>query len=314
MGNKKSIDFKNIFIVFGAGLALLIPIRLYQLFFITEENKSGFFTHINASVYVFYGLLVIFAAVLLALVSMTDKVTASKSVRGKSKTLALSAGLFALGIAYDVAVSASIFIKSFFSYASATGIVAYLFSNGMLAVALEAVCGLLACIYFILFTLSYSDGKTTYYDYKLLAIMPLFWSMFRMVRRFMTKISFSMVADLILELAMLAFMMLFFMSFARISSQICQKNEMRKAMKYGMVSGFIALLLGVTRLAVTVCGKSELLAENFDFIPADLFYGIFTICYINACSKTGRDASEDDLLPDAYDEPENVIDDDFLDN
>lgn len=309
---KKSIDFKKIFIVLGAGLAVLVPLRLYHLFFLTEEDKSGFFTNVNASVYIFYSLLALFAIVLYALVSVTDKVTASKSVRGKSKSLTIGAGLFALGLAYDVAVSSSTFIKSFLSYSSGINLMTYLFSNGMFAVALEAVCGLFACIYFILFALSYSDGKTTYYDYKFLAIMPLFWSMFRMVHRFMTKISFSMVADLLIELFTLAFMMLFFMSFARISSQICQKNEMRKAMKYGVVAAFGALLLGITRLAVTVCGKSNLLAAEFDFIPADLFFGIFAVLYIDACSKTGRDASEDDLLPDAYEEPANEIDDDFL--
>lgn len=311
---KKSIDFKKIFIVFGVGLAALIPTRLYQLFFITEEDKSGFFTRVNASVYVFFGLLAAFCIALFLLVTVTNKVTASKSVRGKSKALAITSGIFALGIAYDVALSASIFIKSLLSYSSAANIATYLFSNGMFAILLEALCGILACIYFILFALSYSDGKTTYYEYKLLAIMPLFWAMFRMVHRFMTKISFTMIADLLLELIMLAFMMLFFMSFARISSQICQKNEMRKAMRYGLLSGFIAVLLGVTRLAVTVCGKTDLLATDFGFIPADLFYGIFVICYVDACSKTGRDASEDDLLPDAYREPENEIDNDFLDN
>lgn len=314
MSNKKSIDFKKIFIVFGVGLALLIPTRLYQLFFITENDKSGFYTHTNASVYLFFGLLALFCIILLALVTMTDKVTASKSVRGKSKSLSISAGLFTLGIAYDVAMCTSLFIKSFLSYSSAVSLMTYLFSNGMLAIVLEAICGLLACIYFILFTLSYMDGKTTYYDYKLLAIMPLFWAMFKMVRRFMTKISFTMVADLLLELIMLAFMMLFFMSFARISSQICQKNEMRKAMRYGLVSGFLALIIGVTRLAVTLCGKSELLAADFGFAPADLFYGIFTIFYVDASSKTGRDASEDDLLPDSYSQPENEIDEDFLGN
>lgn len=313
MANKKSIDFKKIFIVGAVGLVLLIPLRLYHLFFITEDDGSGFLTHANASVYVFFGLLLAFCLGLLVLVSITNKVTASKSARGKSKALFVGAGLFALGIAYDVAYCAGTFIKSLLSYSSATSIFTYIFSNGMLAVILEAVCGLLACIYFILFALSYTDGKTTYYDYKLLAIMPLFWAMFRTVRRFMTKISFLVVPDLILELAMLAFMMLFFMSFARISSQICQKNEMRKAMKYGLVSALIAMILGVTRLAVTVCGKSSLLPADFSFTPADLFYSIFVIIYVDACSKSGRDASEDDMLPDSYDEPENEVDD-FLDD
>ena len=313
--NRKNISFGRIFTVFGIALAVLLPTRLYQLFFITENDHTGFFKHNDASVYIMYIAAIVFAVLLYVLVTLSDKVTASKSVRGKNKPLAVGSLLFAVGLAYDVAISGSLFIKSIMSYSAGKNIMSYLFSNGMLAVALEALCGLAGCIYFILFALSYSDGKTTYYEYKFLAIMPLFWAMFRMVRRFMTKISFTVVADLMLELLMLAFMMLFFISFARISSQICQKGEMRKAMRYGLISAVFALVLGVSRLAVTVCGKASLLPSGFDFALSDLTFGIFAVIYVNACSKTGREASEDELIEEEIDKkaPEEETDDDFLD-
>lgn len=312
---KKNIDFKAIYAVLGVALAALIPIRIYQLVCLNERDSSGFFSRVNASVYVFYALAVIFAAALITLVTLSNKVTASKSVRGKSKPLCVGAALFALGLAYDTGVCVGSFIKSVSSYGAGSNVMAYLFSNGMFSVFFEAIFGLCACIYFILFALYYHDGKGSFSDYKFLALTPLFWAMFRTVYRFMTKISFIVLADLMLELAMLIFMMLFFMSFARISSQICQKYEMRKAMKYAFTAAMFALVIGVSRLAVTVCGLSSTLPSGFPFSLTDLTFGVFAIIYVNSCSKSGRSADEDELLADENGKPSNAaVDEDFLDN
>jgi len=313
---KKSIDFKVIYAVLGVALVSLIPIRIYQLVCLNERDSSGFFSRVNASVYIFYALAVVFAAAIFALVTLTDKVTASKPVRGKSKPLCIGAALFALGLAYDTGICVGSFIKSVTSYsAGSNAIAAYLFSNGMFAVFFEAIFGLCACIYLVLFALYYHDGKGSFADYKFLALTPLFWAMFKTVYRFMTKISFVVLADLMLEIAMLVFMMLFLMSFARINSQICQKHEMRKAMRYALVAAMFALVLGVSRLAVTVCGLSETLPTGFPFSLTDLTFGVFAIIYVDACSKSGRSADEDELLADENEKPSSTaVDEDFLDS
>lgn len=313
MKNKKNISFKLIFILFGIFTAALTGTRLYQLFAITEEDSSGFFTRVNPSVYALYIAAAVFSIVLLALVFLTNKVPASKSVRGANKPLSIGALLMAVGLGIDVAVSITDVFLAISKYTARSGLFAYLFTNGFIAIAFEALFGLGACIYFLLYFLSYNQGKSTFCEYKLLAIMPLFWCMFRIVRRFMTKISFTVVADLLLELIMLAFMMMFFISFARISSQICQKYEMRKALSYGIVAAMFALAISVSRLVVTVGGKSALLPADFPFVPADLAFAVFAVLFINACSKSDRPASEDDALSDDETiEPEEEFDDDFL--
>ncbi len=312
---KKNIGFKAIYAVLGVALAALIPVRIYQLVCLNERDSSGFFSRVNASVYVFYALAVIFAAAIFVLVTLTNKVTASKSVKGESKPLCVGAALFALGLAYDTGVCIASFIKSVSSYGAGSSVMSYLFSNGMFSVLFEAIFGLCACIYFILFALYYHDGKGSFADYKFLALTPLFWAMFKTVYRFMTKISFIVLADLMLELAMLVFMMLFFMSFARISSQVCQKYEMRKAMKHALIAAMFALVIGVSRLAVTACGLSETLPTGFPFSLTDLTFGVFAIIYVDACSKSGRSADEDELLADETEKPSNEpVNDDFLDN
>ena len=315
MENKKNISFKLIFTLFGIFGAGLTGLRIYQLFRLTEADSTGFFTRINPSVFVLYIGAFLSVAVLLCLVVLSSNVTASKSPRGRNKPLAIGAALFALGLGADVAISIAKVIIAAKDYSSQWrgDLLAYLASNGYVAIAFEAIFGLGACIYLILIALSYFEGKATFYEYKLLALFPLLWSMARIIRRFLTKISFTVVADLLLELVMLAFMMMFFISFARISSQICQKFEMRKAMSYGLIAALFAAVLSVSRLLVTVGARTELLPDGFAFSPADLGFAVFAVAYINACSKSGRDASEDEILSDDETvEEKDDFDEDFL--
>lgn len=314
MKTKKNISYKLIFTVFGIFAALMTATRIYQLFAITETDSSGFFSRSNPSIYLLYAGLALGCAAILILVSMSSSVTASKPVRGKNKALAVGGILMAAGLGIDVAFSAAKIIMAVTGYTARSGLFGYLFSNGYIAMAVSVVCGLLGCFYFMLFALSYFAGRTTFCEYKLLAIMPLFWTMARLIRRFTFKISFTVIADLLLELVMLAFMMMFFISFARISSQICQKHEMRKAMGFGLTAALFAAVVAISRLVVTVGGKTELLHADLPFNAADLTFAVFAVIYVYASFKSGRDASEDELLSDDETvEEEITLDEDFLD-
>lgn len=309
---RKNISFKAIYAVLGLGAAGLLGLRIYQLFALTETDTSGFFKRINPTVYILYIAAVLFSVLLLLMITASDKVTASKSFRGKNKMLTVGATAMSVGLAWDVAVCISAFIKAVTSFTANSQLFQYLSANGLIAQLLEAVFGLLACIYFILYALSYNEGRSSFYEYKLLAITPLFWAIFRLVRRFMTKISFIVVADLMLELAMLVFMMLFFLSFARISSQLCQKNEMRRAMKYGAVAAMFAVVISISRLVAIIGGKSAALCEGFGFNIADIAFAVFAVLYIDASSKTGRPAEEDELIEEIEEDDGEEIDDNFL--
>lgn len=314
INTKKNISFKTIFSVFAVFTVAITAIRFYQLFTLTEADSSGFFTRINWSVFALYIGVVLFSAVICVLVNMTNKVPASKPIRGKNKGLFIGGVLMAVGLGWDVAVSLSQVIKVFTTFKS-TNLFSYLLTNGYVAVIFEIICGLVACVYFLVYALSYKDGKNTFYEYKFMAIMPLFWSLCRIIGRFLTKISFVQLADLILELVMLSFMMLFFLSFARVSSQVCQKYEMRKAMRYGLAAAIPALVIGITRCVVSVIGKSALLPRGFGFNLADLFFGVFAVIYVLESSKSDRPASDDEYIVDEEEKAreEEEIDDDFLD-
>ena len=281
-----------------AGLVVCIPFRLVQLFTNIEQN-TGFFIENNWTVYCFYAVVVLFVIVLAVVAGSFGKIPASRPVLRRDKTLAICSFLFAVGIAYDVIFALAKVMRALTDGSLANGFFSVMFTDGMFAQLLQAICGMAACIYIVLVALSYVGEKATYCDYRFLAIMPLFWALFRMVSRFMTKISFTMVSELLLELLMLAFMLLFLMSFARVSAQVNQKGEMKKIVRYGMPAAFLALLIGITRLVCTVGGRADLLADGFQFSLADIGFGAFAVAYIFTHMRYGRPASEDDLLPNA---------------
>lgn len=293
-----NVSAKALGLLLLAGLVVCIPFRLVQLFTNIEQN-TGFFIENNWTVYCFYAVVVLFVIVLAVVAGSFGKIPASRPVLRRDKTLAICSFLFAVGIAYDVIFALAKVMRALTDGSLATGFFSVMFTDGMFAQLLQAICGMAACIYIVLVALSYVGEKATYCDYRFLAIMPLFWALFRMVSRFMTKISFTMVSELLLELLMLAFMLLFLMSFARVSAQVNQKGEMKKIVRYGMPAAFLALLIGITRLVCTVGGRADLLADGFQFSLADIGFGAFAVAYIFTHMRYGRPASEDDLLPDA---------------
>ena len=222
-----NVSAKALGLLLLAGLVICIPFRLVQLFTNIEQN-TGFFIENNWTVYCFYAVVVLFVIVLAVVAGSFGKIPASRPVLRRDKTLAICSFLFAVGIAYDVIFALAKVMRALTDGSLANGFFSVMFTDGMFAQLLQAICGMAACIYIVLVALSYVGEKATYCDYRFLAIMPLFWALFRMVSRFMTKISFTMVSELLLELLMLAFMLLFLMSFARVSAQVNQKGEMKK--------------------------------------------------------------------------------------
>lgn len=284
-----------LWVVFGAVLVSAV-LRLVQMF-TNIEAHTGFFTETNWTVYAVYGVFLVSLLLLFSLTLATNRIPASRPVVRKSYGLVFAGLLFAVGLAMDAALCIMQVLRAFKGLSVSDGTMAQLLvSEGLFAVILRALCAILACVYFVMVALSYANENTAYGESKLLALAPLFWALFRMVSRFMTKISFLEVSELIFELVMLAFMSLFFLSFARISSQVGQKGEMKKAVRYGMLAGFSAIFISLTRLVCTVAGRAELVATGFPFSLADLGFGVFTLLYLYEQMRYGRPASEDDEL------------------
>lgn len=315
-GNKKFFNISSIilFIFILSSLAL----RLYQYFVIIDTGYTGFFKKIDWSVPVLSGALVIFCIFFFAVMSRTAYMTASMPVVNKNNGMKLAAAFMAVGIIYDITLTLTKLIVAMRGYTRLLEInfFTYLFSEGLIAVILQCICGFLSVIFFILYALSFGDGKNAFTGYRVLALMPLFWTMFRMVYRFMTKIAFIEVSELMLELFALAFMMIFFMSFARMVSSIPQKNDMRKAAAFGFPAIILTSVIGLSRLAATLGGRSELLPNGFAFTLSDPAFAVFAFAFIRFQLCYGRPFSEDESISTEKKEAteQNKIDESFLSN
>lgn len=279
---KKINPILPLYIVVGL-LALAIPVRTYQLLFITE-SATGFYKTTDWSVYVIYGLSAIAFVISYIFVNLAKNVPASKDdIRKKNPVLAVSAVVFAVGVAID----------SIFSLVSI--LMGQVAVENMSAVWIEAAFGVFAAIYILIFGVSHFDGKSTYSQHKFLALAPLFWVTGRIILKIMTKIAYVNVADLMLEIFMLAFMMIFFLSFARISTGLSNEKSMRSLFASGYVCLFLCALTNVPRVVLMLTGNKALLPVDYPVSISDLACSIFVAAYIVNAMKKATVNDHDEL-------------------
>lgn len=287
----EQIDARLLLCVWGIACILAAVLRTVQLF-TNIEPETGFFEAVDWSVYVMYGVLLAAVVLLAVLPAYSACLPASRALVRKDRALFFGSALFAAGLLYDAVLSV-INAAETVSESGRLTMGALLFTEGLLAEILQAVCGVLAAVYMGITAISYLKGEPQFTKYRFLALTPLFWSMFRIVLRFMTKISFTMVSELLQELAMLAFMMLFLLSFARIAAQVNPRGEMRKLVCFGLPAAFLAAVIGVSRLICTVAGRGDLLADGFPFSFGEIGFAVFAVVYILEHMRFGRPASEE---------------------
>ena len=210
------LKIKYLLILFIAAFALTVPVRTYQYFTVIAP-KTGFYTSLNWAVYVLYIALAVFSLIFILCSLLSAEAVESKMPQGRSKLLAVSAIIFAVCFIIDSIRQISAFVMAFIGYSSGSvrpGLWKYLSTNGYIPVILEALFALCAAIYMIVFGMSYSSGRNTFEDSKLLALGPMLWAVSKMIACLMQPISYVKVSELLLELFALAFLMLTFLSFA----------------------------------------------------------------------------------------------------
>lgn len=309
--NEKLNPLYSLYVLLGL-LVVAVPFRMYQHLNIIEED-TGFFKVVDWSVYLIYALAVFAIVVPYVLVYLAKNVPASKSPFRKNKFLAIASFIFAIGVILDVVTSISTFLLNAKSYSSVGISILGTAEQSQIPLIAESIFGILAAIYILIFGISFIDGRTTYSQYKFLALAPLFWSMSRIIIRFVRKIAYVNVSDLMLELFALTFIMIFLLAFARISSGLANSKAMRTLFASGFVAIFFCVVTNLPRLLMVVTGNAKALPDEYPFSLCDLGFAIFAFAYIvnavkcakeNDCAELcGKDVKVDDEME---------IDDNFL--
>lgn len=309
--NEKLNPLLGLYIAAGLLIAA-IPVRLYQLLTIIEQD-TGFYKAVDRSVYVMYALA---AAALIAsygIAVLAKNIPASKSPYRRNKFLAVTSILLGVGIVLDVVSAASAFIIKARNFMSAGISFLGTADQGQIPILFEAVLGIFAAIYLLVFGISYIDGRTTYSQYKFLAITPFFWSISRLVGRLISKIAYVNVSDLMLEIFGIAFMMIFFMSFARISSGLSNKKAMRSVFASGAVSAFLLGTANIPRLLMLISGNGDKITSGYGLSVCDLVFVFFAVAYIINAYKCAKENDSKELAEETETpETDMETDDNFL--
>lgn len=297
----------------AAGLLIAaIPVRLYQQLTIIEQD-TGFYKAVDRSVYVMYILAALALCFSYAVAFLAKNIPASKSPYRKNIILALTSILLGVGIVLDVVSAMSDFIINAKSFATAGISLLGTADQGQIPILFETVLGIFAAIYLLVFGISYIDGRTTYSQYKFLAITPFFWAIARLVGRLITKIAYVNVSDLMLEIFGIAFMMIFFMSFARISSGLSNKKAMRSVFASGAVAAFLLGTANIPRLLLLVSGNAYKITSGYSISICDLIFVFFAAAYIINAYKYAKENDSKELLNEYEKHDADMeTDDDFL--
>ena len=282
MNNQKyeTVNPFTLFVFFIGSAIVLLPLRVYQLLtqILPETGfwkDSGHFT-----VPIFYAVLalgtllsIIFSLLYRKGLGKIEESTDRKPIGG------IICFVNAVGLVINAIMRYRTFSDLYYEYSNSytsSTLVNYLSKSGALAMGLEAFFAVVSAIFFIMLGIALLTGKDPS-EYKLLAIMPVFWGIFRIMYRFMRKISFLNVSELFLELLMIVFLLMFYMAFAQVTAKVGEKGLEWKLFAYGIPAAMFCLLCFVPRVVLTVLGKADVIASGSSIEIVDLTCALFVI-------------------------------------
>jgi len=311
---KKKISFlklKWLLPLFAIAFAVSVPLRLYEYFSVLEP-KTGFFTSINWAVYALYAVLIVYALICCFISFFASETVESKMPEGKNRLLGVVSFVFAAAFVVEAVLSISDFAEKLFGYYNGNQDISlwkYITASGYLPILIGIIFSLFSIIYFIVFGMSYFAGRNTFQDSKLLALSPMLWAVCRMITDLMRPINYAKVSELLIEMFAFVFLMLTFLSFARVSSQLSEKGEMRKLFAFGFTASLLCLVCSVPRGVLVLIGQSAKLADDYKFditlFASSVFLTVFVAVEMYMGNKELPKEEEEQL-------EEEIIDDNFL--
>ena len=275
------------FIASLAALLVAVPIRVYQYLKLINPT-TGFFDETDFSIFVLYGIIALAMLICIVISYINHKSLQPVAIGKNSKVFLAVSLLMALGTAIDcvsliaefsdLADKAPINISREFLFE-------YISSQGGTLTLIEAVFAAISAFYFVLSGLSSindNDGKT---KFKILALSPVVWCVFRLLYRFKRTIAFINVSDLFIELFSIVMAMVFFLALAQIRSKIDADSIFWKIYAYGLPAAVLALVCFVPRLILVVTGNPDMINPLHSLRISDLTFAVYAIYICVSATK-----------------------------
>ena len=294
--SKKEITVDNMPLLFLISALVCTVLRCVQVATLIDA-ETGFYKQSSVITVLFYVFL--FGSCLaFCLLSFLSSQSASLQTSPiKSKALCAASAVLGIAMLTD---SLSAFVQSLSSAGSVSTVQGSAFkvmmSTGELPKALQAAFALLSAVYFFILAASFKNGSEKARGHKLLALAPIGWVAFRLIFRFVSKISFLRVSDLFLELCMLAFTALFFMAFAQVNSGVYSEGFGWRIPAFGMSAALIAVSVNLPRLIFSVIDFNQYINPGYTFSLTDVAFCVFAVLLVPAAVKASvKEEPEEDL-------------------
>lgn len=273
-------------------LCVLLPLRVYQVTRLIDP-ETGFYTENNFTVPLFYILCAVVVAGIAAFSFLSEKAGRTRNVANRSIPTGVAAGLTALAVMFDSVSGIFSFIEINSGYVDSVDFtrMQYLSKSGATALLLQAVFGVLTAFFLWIYTVSCFSKTAKLSGFAVLSVAPVAWAICRIIVRFVRKISFVNISDLLLELFMLVFLITFFMAFAQIVTKVTPEDAAWRLYGCGVPAALLAFLVSVPRLFLIVIGHSDSLVADYGFNICDLAMSVFIplFLYNSTCAKKQAD-------------------------
>lgn len=269
-----------------AAILIAVPLRVYQYAKLINPS-TGFFDEKDFSVIVVYGILAVAMIICIVLPYLCHKSIPTVTVGKNSKvflavSLIMAAGAVISGV--DLITDFIDLISNAPRYLDRDGLSAYISAQGGTLLIAEGFFAALSGFHFLISGLS-ALNETAVSKFKILALSPVVWCVFRLLYRFKRTIAFTNVSDLFLELFAIVFAMVFFLAFAQIRSKIDAEDIFWKIYAYGLPAAMFALVCFIPKLILLITGKSELINPLHPVCISDLTFAVYAIYVCISSSK-----------------------------
>lgn len=269
-----------------AAILITVPLRVYQYAKLINPS-TGFFDEKDFSVIVVYGILAVAMIICIVLPYLSHKSIPTVTVGKNSKvflavSLIMAAGAVISGV--DLITDFIDLISNAPRYLDRDGLSAYISAQGGTLLIAEGFFAALSGFHFLISGLS-ALNENTVSKFKILALSPVVWCVFRLLYRFKRTIAFTNVSDLFIELFAIVFAMVFFLAFAQIRSKIDAEDIFWKIYAYGLPAAMFALVCFIPKIILLITGKSELINPLHPVCISDLTFAVYAIYVCISSSK-----------------------------
>ena len=169
-------------IIFIAAVILALPLRIYQYVAGILEPGTGFYAENSWSTYVLYAVIIAAVAASVVIGIIKKKSLGFSNEATRNPLIGIFSALSAAGLVIDVFTHLNVLGRSHPSLYADTVPVGVPSYNILLT---QIIVSLVAALFFVILAIGSFSGKTSGTEYRILSLTPVFWSIIRMVSRFM---------------------------------------------------------------------------------------------------------------------------------